>query len=78
MFQECNELIHLDLSNFNTLKVSDMSYLFYNCKKLEYLNISNFTINNKVETKNIFYGLKKECKIINKDNNLKNLDNSFY
>ena len=28
MFQGCNQLISLDLSNFNTLKVTDMSGMF--------------------------------------------------
>ena len=52
MFQACNELISLDLSNFNTSKVTDMSYMFYGCNKLKYLNLSNFSIKGK--TKNMF------------------------
>ena len=48
------ELIYLDLSNFNTSKVIDISFMLYDCKKLEYLNITNFQIINNCETKNIF------------------------
>ena len=30
-FEECNELISLDLSNFNTSKVTDMGFMFNKC-----------------------------------------------
>ena len=32
----------LDLSRFNTTKVTDMSYMFYDCTQLEYLDLKNF------------------------------------
>ena len=51
MFQACNLLEYLDLSNFNTQNVSDMSWMFCECNKLKYLNLSNFSIN--CETKNM-------------------------
>ena len=34
MFNECYSLISLDLSNFNTHNVTNMSYMFYKCKSL--------------------------------------------
>ena len=34
MFNECNELEYLDLSNFNTSNVIDMGYIFAGCYKL--------------------------------------------
>ena len=34
MFSHCSSLTSLDLSNFNTNKVEDMSYMFYNCSSL--------------------------------------------
>ena len=47
MFADCNELVNLDLSNFNTSKVNDMSYMFYKCYKLkEIKRIYNFRIAN--------------------------------
>lgn len=40
MFSDCPKLQSLDLSNFNTEKVTDMSYMFNNCSKLQSLIIS--------------------------------------
>ena len=34
MFHYCSGLTTLDLSNFDTSKVTNMSYMFYNCSKL--------------------------------------------
>ena len=34
IFQECEEIKYLDLSNFNTLKVSDISFMFNKCFNL--------------------------------------------
>ena len=46
MFYKCSSLISLNLSNFNTNNVNNMSYLFCNCSSLTSLNLSNFnTIN---------------------------------
>ena len=50
MFQECNKLEHLALSEFNTENVTDMSCLFNECNKLkEKKGINNF-ITNKLNT----------------------------
>ena len=35
MFQRCSSLTSLDLSSFNTAKVTDISYMFYSCSKLQ-------------------------------------------
>ena len=35
MFQNCNELEYLDLSNFNTSKVNNIKIMFSECKKLK-------------------------------------------
>ena len=43
LFQKCNELISLDLSNFNTSKVTEMQFMFNKCYKLkEIKGINNF------------------------------------
>ena len=43
MFSNCRSLISLDLSNFNTQKVSSMNYMFSGCSSLIYIDISGFT-----------------------------------
>ena len=45
MFSECTSIEKLDLSNFNTINVTDMSYMFSRCYALKELNISNFNTN---------------------------------
>ena len=47
MFYRCSSLASLDLSNFDTSKVSDMSYMFANCNNLKFLDISGFNEENK-------------------------------
>ena len=75
MFQECYELESLDLSNFNTSNVTNMSLMFYKCNKLKYLNLLNFSIN--CETKNMLtFDSKKNCKFITNNKDLQNLYNS--
>ena len=61
MFQECFELISLDLSKFNTSKVTDMQWMFYNFKKLNDLNILNFTINEICNIENMIENIANDC-----------------
>ena len=42
LFDDCYDLISLDLSKFNNSQVTDMSYMFKDCKKLSSLNLNNF------------------------------------
>ena len=42
MFNDIHNLTTLDLSNFNTSKVTDMSYMFYYMTSLTSLNLSSF------------------------------------
>jgi len=46
MFAHCSSLKSLDLSSFNTSKVTDMRGLFEGCKKLRKLNVSSFNTSN--------------------------------
>ena len=45
MFCNCCSLISLNLSNFNTNNVIDMSWMFRGCKSLTNINLSNFNTN---------------------------------
>jgi surface protein len=76
MFKDCFELEYLDLSNFNTSKVTNMVWMFEDCNKLKYLNLLNFSISN-CETKNMLnFSSKKSCKFITNNKDLLNLYNS--
>ena len=41
MFFHCENIIEIDLSNFNTSSVTIMKNMFYQCKKLIFLNLTN-------------------------------------
>ena len=55
LFYGCSSLKELDLSNFNTDNVTDMSFMFYNCSSLKRLNISNFNIEKVTVLSYMFY-----------------------
>ena len=77
MFYNCNSLTNLNLSNFNTQNVTNMSGMFSNCKSLTNLNLSNFNTQNVTDMRDMFWkcnSLKKE-KVITKDNKILNLLN---
>jgi surface protein len=44
MFNDCQSLEELDLSNFNTQKVKTMELMFGACGELKKLNLSNFNV----------------------------------
>ena len=46
MFYACSNLTTLDVSNFDTSKVTDMGYMFYGCSKLTSLDLSSFDTTN--------------------------------
>ena len=43
LFAKCQKLKYLDLTNFNTKEVQDMSYMFDNCINLEEIKMNPFT-----------------------------------
>jgi surface protein len=46
MFESCSGLTNLDVSNFNTSNVTNMSYMFCTCSGLTNLDLSNFITSN--------------------------------
>ncbi len=56
MFAGCSSLTSLDLSSFNTSKVTDMRGLFAGCKNLRSLNISSFNTSNVQHMDAMFKG----------------------
>ena len=73
MFHECSALEELNISNFNTNNVTDMSYIFSGCSSLKELNISNLNINNLTYINGMFSkcSYKLKMKIKSQYNNIK-------
>jgi len=42
MFYKCNNLININVTNFNTQNVTNMKSMFYECSSLKNLDLSNF------------------------------------
>ena len=76
MFCECSSLTKLDLSNFNTNNVTDMSWMFYKCSSLTNIDLSNFNTNNVTTMSFMFLNcknLKKENIRIKDENSLRRI-----
>ena len=56
MFEGCNSLTYLDLSNFNTSQVMSFNGMFNGCESLESLNLSNFDTSNAYNMTEMFEG----------------------
>ena len=56
MFRNNDNIISIDLSNFNSSQIRDMSYLFCGCSSLKSINFDNFDTSNVVDMKYMFYG----------------------
>lgn len=56
MFQECYDLISLDLSAFDTSKATNMCSMFEDCHNLTSLDVSNFNTSNVKDMTLMFYG----------------------
>ena len=56
MFNYCDSLTTLDLSNLDTSSVTDMSSMLYNCKAITDLDLSNFNTSNVTTMDYIFGG----------------------
>ena len=54
MFNYCNSLTELDVSSFNTSKVTNMAVMFQRCDSLKTLNISNFDTSNVTDMRYMF------------------------
>ena len=56
MFYDCNKLTaELDLSNFDTSKVTNMGNMFYNCTSLISIDVSNFDTSSVTDMSCMFY-----------------------
>ena len=56
MFSGCSSLTSIDLSNFNTSKVTRMGNMFLDCSNLTNLNLCSFNTSNVIYMYAMFYG----------------------
>ena len=55
MFENCEGLTSLDVSNFNTSSVTDMNSMFCYCISLKSLDVSNFNTSSVTDMNSMFY-----------------------
>ncbi|MGX7205520.1 InlB B-repeat-containing protein, partial [Enterococcus pingfangensis] len=58
-FDGCTNLESLDLSNWNTQNVQNMTGMFHGCSSLESLDLSNWNTQNAVSMNHMFYSCSK-------------------
>ena len=63
MLCDCSSLKELNLTNFNTNQVYDMSWMFSGCSSLKELNLANFNTDNVDNMLTMFYGCSDELKV---------------
>ena len=59
MFYNCSKLTSLDVTNFNTEKVTDMNCMFQNCQTLTSLDVTKFNTANVTDMSDMFSGCLK-------------------
>lgn len=59
MFQNCETLTTLDLSSFDTSKVTSMNNMFKGCGSLETIGLDGFTVGNETTVVDMFDGCSK-------------------
>ena len=63
MFYGYSSLKELNLNNFKTNNVTDMSYMFNGCSTLKELNLNNFKTNNVIDMSYMFSKCSDEFKL---------------
>jgi surface protein len=56
MFQNCEKLTSIDVSNLNTQNVAFMEYMFSGCSSLKTLDVRNFNTENVEKMNSVFQG----------------------
>ena len=64
MFSDCKSLTSLDLSNFDTSNVTNMSYMFDGCRSITSLDLSNFNTS-KVTTMECMFSTCSSLRSLN-------------
>ena len=55
MFKNCENIVKIDLSNFDTSEIEDMEGMFHGCTKLRSINFGNINTEKVKNMKNMFY-----------------------
>ena len=63
MFEGCQNISTIDLSNFDTSKVTNMSKMFYFCNNMDSLDVSKFNTGNVTDFSNMFFSCRYLDKI---------------
>ena len=71
MFRDLSNITYIDLSNFDSSKVTMMNYMFYGCTSLKSLSLSNFITSQVNTMKYMFYKCSSLISL-----NLSNFDTS--
>ena len=81
MFGDCEYLINIDLSNFNTNKATNMNSMFYECSSLTNIDLSHFNTNKVTNMACMFF----ECSSLTninlsnfKTNHVTDMNGMFY
>ena len=56
MFYRCSSLYSIDLTNFNTNNVTNMSGMLSDCSSLYSIDLTNFNTNNVTNMSGMLYG----------------------
>ena len=75
MFQNCKELVSVDLSNINATHITSLKNTFYYCEKLKELNLSSWQTNSLTSMNNTFEGCKSLKKLDVRNINFSTLSN---
>ena len=71
MFFFCSSLISLDLSNFDTSKLTDITTIFYGCESLQYINLEKYNELQNLDMDDILYLVPENIIIcLNEENNI--------
>ena len=76
MFANCSSLISLDLSGFDTSKVTFMNYMFHDCRVLQQLDLSGFDISKVTKMMYMFARCGKLKSLIG-DKTLQDVENGI-
>jgi len=67
MFDNCRDLVKLNISNFKFEKATNIDYIFYQCRKLNELDISNVNVDTIKENHNFLVSCSSIPNIICSD-----------